>query len=230
MQNISLPPPSTISLPFTHEWRVVTPFVYRYLEEKWIDKFFETGLLRLSTFNQFSKYDDEIRGDRYEGSGMSFGETSDNKFIGTAISSGYDAFVFCCSYILDKSLQEKLGYNAALQITNTAAFSYEVSRQLAGFKHGFEGPCIYRSNRLIRRKIDFDVEKYRLGDKISMQAMFDSAALLNGAERMLLKEKTYQDQQEYRMLWFVDKETPDYIDISCPNARQYCRKVTPSEY
>jgi hypothetical protein len=76
-----LPPPHTINIPFAQNWRVVTPAVYRYEDQKWIDEFFESGRLRLSTFAKFATYPDEVRGDRSEGKAFCYGETSDNKSV-----------------------------------------------------------------------------------------------------------------------------------------------------
>lgn len=159
----------------------MTPAVYRYEDEQWIDQFFDTGSLRLSTFTKFSQYQDEIRGDSSEGSGVCYGETPNGQSVMVAQTQGISALVLCCTHYLDAELQRSFGRDSAFQITNTVGFAHEISRQLVGFRHGLEGSCIYRSSRSIARSIEFDFEKYKLPDgNISMQAIFDAGGSLGG--------------------------------------------------
>ena len=110
-------------------------------------------------------------------------------------------------------------------------FALEVSRQIAGFTGGVEGSCIYRSDTMIKRAIDFDLEKYRMPNgHIDMQAIHDSGVQLGGPELLLLKDKKYEDQQEYRLLWGMDVRAVDYIDVVAPLARQFCRRIDAKEW
>ncbi len=225
------PPPHVVTIQFGTPWNVVTPAVYRYEDQRWIEEFFETGKLRLSTFAKFATYADEQRGDTSEGQGFCYGETSDNKSVGVFQSQGITAAVLCCSHRLDHGLRNGFERDSAFQITNTVGFSLEISRQLAGFRHGIEGSCIYRSDATIKRAIDFDFEKYKLPDgNIDMQMMFDAGAQLGGPELLLLKRKHYERQQEYRLLWELDAIGADYVDVIAPLARQFCRKVEAEEW
>jgi hypothetical protein len=225
------PPPNTITIQFGSAWNVVTPSVFRYEDERWIDEFFNTGKLRLSTFKKFATYADEIRGDTSEGKASCYGETQDNKSVVVFQAQGTSAAVLCCSHRLDHQLREGFQRESAFEITNTLGFSSEVSRQLAGFRHGIEGSCIYRSDASINRAIDFDFDKYKLPDgNFDMKMIFDAGNQLGGAELLLLKRKHYERQQEYRLLWELDAIPADYIDVVAPLARQYCRKVDPNEW
>ena len=49
--------------------QVLLPNVYRYLDKKFVDLFFEDGIIRLGSFSRFQKYPDEVRGDISEGKG-----------------------------------------------------------------------------------------------------------------------------------------------------------------
>jgi hypothetical protein len=174
-----LPAPHTINIQFPRNWQVVTPSIYRYENQKWIDEFFETGRMKLSTFAKFAKYPDEARGDQNEGKGICYGETRDGKSIFIAQAQGVNAAVLCCSQRLDHKLRESFERDSAFQIMNTVGFGVEIARQLPGFRHGLEGPCIYRSDRAepqIKRDIDIDIEKYKRPDGTGdMQMMFDVA-------------------------------------------------------
>ncbi|HEY8215239.1 MAG TPA: hypothetical protein VIG36_14040 [Methylocystis sp.] len=228
-----LPPPHAVTLNFGQQWNVVTPSVFRYEDKQWIDLFFETGALRLSTFNKFASYPDEFRGDRHghEGFGVCYGETPENKSIVVAQRQGINALVFCCWHRLDSQLIKGFQRDSVFQIMNTVHFALEVSRQIAGFRHGLEGNCIYRDKLAINRKIDFELEKYKSPDgNIDMRAFMDAGQALGGPELVLLKTKQYQSQLEYRLLWEVDVTSGDYVDVIVPNARQYCRRVKDTEY
>lgn len=225
------PPPHLVTVQFGSPWSVVTPSVYRYEDKRWIDEFFDTGKLRLSTFSKFATYPDEVRGDAHEGKSICFGETSDNKWIFITQAQGINATVLCCSHRLSHKLREGFQRESAFEITNTVGFSLEISRQLAGFRHGIEGSCIYRSDTIIRRAIDFDCDKYKLPNgNTDMQMVFDAGNQLGGPELLMLKRKHYEQQQEYRLLWELDDISGDYVDVTAPLARQFCRKVEPNDW
>jgi hypothetical protein len=227
----TLPVPKVISLPFGQHWQVVRPSVYRYEDQKWINEFFETGRLRLSTFTKFATYPDEIRGDKNEGHDVSYGETRDNKSVVVAHAQGMSSAIFCCSHRLNHQLREGFNRDSAFQIMDTVGFAFEISRQLPGFRGGLEGTCIYRNNRSINRKINIDTEKYRLPDgNLDMKMIPDLCRELGGPELVLLKHKQYENQQEYRILWELDAVSGEFMDIVAPKARQFCRKVDAAEY
>ncbi len=220
-----------VSTQFAAPWNVITPSVYRYEDNKWIDEFFLTGKLRLSTFSEFSKYPCEIRGDKTEGFGICYGEAPDNKSMILAQKQGIRAAILCCSHRLDQKLKKGFNRDSAFEIFNTTNFSFEVARQLSGFNQGLEGSCLYRSNLFINRAINLNFDEYKRPDgTVDMQIINDAASTLGGAELVLLKRKKYEDQQEYRLLWELDYITGGYIDIIVPNARQYCRRINVDEW
>lgn len=227
----TLPPPHLVNVQVGAAWSVALPTVYRYEDQRWIDLFFETGALRLSTFAKFATYKDEVRGDSEEGKGGGYGETPDGKSIFVMAAEGMNAFVLSFSNRLDHALRTQFGRDSAFQIVNTLGFAVEVARQLPGFRGGLEGSCIYRPNTLIRTSVQFDIDKYKRPDgTMDMQMIFDAGAELGGAERILLKRLKYQTQQEYRLVWYVDAVKNEHVDISCPLARRYCRRVDANSY
>lgn len=86
-----------------------------------------------------------------------------------------------------------------------------------------------------RSHIDIDIdsifEKYTLPDgSTNMDMINELATKMIDPERFLLKAKKYQEQQEYRIAWFVGHCEVDYIDILCPEAIKYCRRIEKNEY
>lgn len=225
------PPPNNVKVQFPLSWIIVSPFVYRYEDQLWIDEFFDTGKLRLSTFAKFATYPDEVRGDEREGHAACYGETQDGHSVGVMQAQGNNAAVLCCSHWLSSELRDSFGRNSAFEIANTTGFAVEVARQLAGYRHGLEGSCIYRSEATINRQIDFDFDRYKQADgTVDRQMIFDAGQALGGSELVLLKRKRYSFQQEYRLLWELDGIADDHIDIVAPQARQYCRKLDAEDW
>ena len=57
----------------------VHPVVYRFDKEEHVDSFFETGELQLSSFEQFSKHEDEQKRDIWEGRNVNVIYTNSGK-------------------------------------------------------------------------------------------------------------------------------------------------------
>lgn len=225
------PRPNTVAINFLRPWSVVTPSVFRYENERWIDSFFHDGSLRLSSFETFSKYEDEIRGDMHEGKAVAISTNPEGNTTVLALGQGFSAAVFCCSHRLDKSLAKAFSRDSAFEIFNTNAFALEVSRQLIGFRGGVEGNCIYRPTREINRNINADMSDYELqGGGIDMAFLNEAIRKMGGEEVVLLKKLSYRNQAEYRLLWELDQPIEGFVDIKVPLARQYCRRVDPSEW
>jgi hypothetical protein len=224
------PAPQSIDVQFGSPWKVITPSVIRYEDIRWIDEFFQTGRIRLSSFKQFASYPDEHRGDVSEGNAVSLGQSGDN-WSAIAHGQGFNSAVLSCSHRLDHKLKAAFGRDSAFEITNTFKFAFEISRQLHGFRLGLEGSCIYRSERTIDRAVDLDLEKYRRPDgTFDMQYLADASNALGGPELLLLKQKRYEDQQEYRLLWELDELNSSYVDVVAPKAVQHCRRVQDEEW
>ncbi len=63
-----------ITLNLASQWHVRTPVVLRIMPSEYIDDFFKTGRIRLSSFRLFEKHPDEQRGDGQEGKHMIVGK------------------------------------------------------------------------------------------------------------------------------------------------------------
>lgn len=222
--------PASIFYHPNRPWKVILPAVYRYLPMRFVDAFFETGSLRLSSFKQFAKHVDEARLDANEGQSMVNMQGAGRQF-GAILSGGRNAFVLCGSTTLSHELMEKFeGSAGAIEITNAPEFALAVSRQLAGFVSGISGHCIY-AGRILVRHVPHD--PFPLpndpNEQISMKRMLAADAQASQDEDMLLKERRYAYQAEYRFLWNIDKEVPDFVDIQSLEATQFCRKVLSEE-
>jgi hypothetical protein len=68
--------PPGINVQFGRNWTMLRPTLYRFLESKYVDAFFQEGSLRLSSFERFAQHPDEQRKDAGEGWGVRVGQGS----------------------------------------------------------------------------------------------------------------------------------------------------------
>lgn len=216
-------------------WQVETPTVYRYLEQEYIDKFFEEGIIQLSSFARFGEHDDEMRKDTNEGNNIITARGEEHTMYAVA-GFGRDAYVLSGSTIESESLMKDFGVDGYFKITDTRAFGREIAKALEQsdrinrVKQGIEGLCEYRDGNQIQKEIEprtpEDWQGQSEGDDIPMEEMFKEVQRIAGRDPFFVKDQTYQEQSEYRWLWLIDGEMSNTIQIECPDALEYCQKVT----
>lgn len=207
----------------------VAPYLYRYEDQKWIDHFFETGEILLSNFKQYSKYEDNQLGDKSEGSSINFGLTENQHTIVSVTSSGTDCYCFCTSTQLSKDLLNTFKRNSVFRIKDPINFLMQIEIALNTTKEVLYGNCIYLDKRTITKNVEnLDLEEMKNpdGKTLSMDKMMQRAFDIGGLEQLFLKRLIHQEQNEYRLLWRMEKEIEDPIIIKCPEAIKFCEKVT----
>jgi len=208
------------------QWNLVTPSVYRIMPSEYVNEFFETGRLRLSSFKQFASHADEERGDTKEGLHVQVGVGNETTML-TATAHGSNAYILCGTCDADDGLFVRFGSNSAIVIKNTTQFGYEISRQLAGFSGGLEGFCIYKDGPIETDIGGFNLESLKSDPS---QSAFDLRKLgefvrsMAGAEVFLRKRASYQHQREYRLAWLLDSMASDSIFVNAPSAIKFCEK------
>jgi len=226
---MSKPQPS-ISLQFGSEWRIRRPYLYRYLEKAYVEAFFETGALRLSSFSQFSKHSDEQRLDGSEGRGIVSNITTDagGQTIMAAIGQGHTAYVLSASTLFSAEISKDFETDSGFRINDVLGFANAVSRHIPGFNAGMEGPCHYLPKRVLERDMGHvNIEEMRVNPdskEIDMGKMMQAVFGLAGDDMFFLKHSGYASQNEYRLLWNTSIEVDGFIDIVCPEARQFCTR------
>lgn len=208
-------------------WHLMAPRVFRYDNHEHIDEFFETGRLRLSTFQQFRSYADEVRGDTSEGVAVSRGIAANGLEVWLLHRTGINALIYCTSQLLSRSLMTAFGRSHAFEIADTTGFGKAVGEALGqNFIAGMEGPCIYRGERTIQRSLGRDVSP----EFMSPDEVRQLANELGGQEEMLfLKLPHHKRQQEYRLIWAMANEMLEPIFVDCPEAVEHCRRVEADE-
>lgn len=218
-----------LSLPINRLWQIKLPTVIRYMEQQYIDLFFDTGKLRLSSFRRFAKHEDELRQDAGEGmAGMQLNYAEGQTMAGFGWF-GQEAYIFCTSTIESRELMEKFETNGYFRIKDTKAFGAAVSNHVAGYLIGYEGACLYREARMMTASFNRPL----IVEPPSSDATEEQVeAWADNLERQMhedvqlapyfLKPLRYAEQNEYRFIWQVQKRTEEYLDITCPEAVQFC--------
>lgn len=202
----------------------VMPYLYRYEDSNYIDKFFETGELKISCFNEYINYEHENLGDKNEGYSISYGFTENDMTIVAVTMIGKNAGVFCTSTILDKKLLNKFSRNSVFVIKKPLEFMLEVLKSILRVCEVYHGNCIYLESKHYTN----NVPALNPGD-LNRLTFDDLSRIVNSnfsAEQYFQKDIKYQDQSEYRFVFITDRPFEKYIIIDVPEAIKYCEKVT----
>lgn len=223
--------PPQFTLFFQRPWIILRPRLYRLLEKRYVDMFFEDGSLRLSSFKMFANHQDEQRKDVSEGFGVRVGRGSDHT-ISIVGGRGSNAYVLCGTIAYMKSIEDDFNqYDACFVIDNTTEFAAAISLQAPSFVAGCEGLVIYQDDTVIIRNTDSQgilesLETNKNPDgTINMDVLSDLHEKVGGTEELFVKSSRYARQAEYRLIWETAGETADFIDVKAPDARQFCRRI-----
>jgi hypothetical protein len=208
---------------FGTQWNMFTPIVYRMMEREFVDRFFSTGELMISSFVDFRKHKDEERKDD-EGKNV-LCLRGDNSTAMAVTVHGFNEYILCGSAIKDKALMSAFGCDAAIQIFNTTEFANIIARHIPGVVRGFEGFCYYLDGAVECKIDDVNIEQFKSSqeqNKIDLNVL--GGYLLNAAGSAVFfrKAKHFSHQMEYRWVWSTDHEVDGSIIIEVPEARRFC--------
>ena len=130
------------------------------------------------------------------------------------------------SYSTD--LAHAFAADSGFRINDSVGFSEAVSKYLPGFQMGMEGSCLYIAKKTVQRDMGrVDLDSMRIspeGKELDMgkltQTIFDTA----GDDLFFIKSNRYAHQNEYRLLWLTPNDVTGYVEIFCPEARQFCTR------
>lgn len=231
-------PPSNVRVVV---WHQRSPVVYRYLESQFIDRFFETGEIRLSSFQKFKSHKDEHRRDMSEGVAIS--TVIGNNMAAVAVTKhATNALVMSTSLEHSEQLYRAFEVDGCFVINNPAQFGLAICRQIPGCVAGMEGPCIYSEFRVVERNAptmtlkDFGVDTSHPPPAVTgptslnhedMNKVGAPLATLLGDDPVFLKGQAYAAQREYRLVWYLEKnvEAPETLTVTCPEAVQFCSRL-----
>ena len=215
-----------IQTAFSRPWEIRTPTLTRYLEKEFTDAFFKEGRLRISSFKNFRKHADENRGDFAEGSASMQISTPMGSHAISAIN-GQEAYVLCAGTVESASMETSFQTQDGFRILKPLSFADAISGHIPGFIGGMEGLCHYKDSLLIAKA---EPENFPPPDAFASieewSQQHDSFVGNHAKEAFFLKHIKYSHQGEYRFIWFASGAEKEYIDIVCPEAIQFCQRLT----
>jgi len=215
---------SELKLGFSRPWSVRLPVVTRFLDEQYVEEFFSSGRLRLSTFNTFRNHKDEERCDSNEGRVHAEINTPNANHHIAAIN-GQEAYILCGGLVENPTMEASFSTRHGIRILNPLAFADAVSGRIPGFVGGYQGNCIYRSETCIRKKSSELFDPPTNSDGMEKWANgYDEFVSQHASEAFFIKQLRYAHQNEYRFIWFAQGHETSELKIHCPEARQYCQR------
>jgi len=215
------------TIPQDLSWTLMPPVVYRYMDQQWVDKFFETGELMLTSFARCSQHRDEQRADEFEGMALVVGRGPGDLRFESQVRMGADFYLLCTSVRGDKSLMQEFECDGFFRINDTFGFALAIAKKLGGFLRGFEGMCNYTDRLVIEKPIPAGLTALFDGSTPAVLERQAAAVMqIAGVDALLAKRTAYANQLEYRLLWNVDHDVTDSIVVRCPEAVQFCEKIT----
>jgi hypothetical protein len=207
---------------FVTQWSIFTPIIYRMMPREYVDRFFETGELLVSSFDRFRQHADEERKDK-EGWNIVCGRGA-KQTVFAVTGHGRDAFILCGTAAKDVQLMNAFRADAAIQIYDPTAFASVVTRQLPGVRQGFEGFCYYIDGSIECNIGDFELDQLRQGSGQNLDINRLGGCVLNmaGLAVFFRKALKFRHQLEYRWAWITDHPITDHLVIHAADARQFC--------
>ena len=204
------------------QWSIFTPIIFRMMERRYVEQFFATGELMISSFDRFSKHKDEQRKD-VEGQNIICGRGS-KATVFAVTGHGSDAFVLCGSAANDPQLMDAFACDAAIQIYDPTGFASVVTRHLPGVRQGFEGFCYYMDGSIECNIGDFELDqlKTQAGDNLDLDRLGGFVLNMAGLAVFFRKAMRFRHQAEYRWVWITDHSVSESIVIHVPEARSFC--------
>lgn len=206
------------------------PFLYRFMEAQYVEMFFETGMLKLTTFEKCKELEDENRKDTKEGQSELFGYDGDCKLeIGFGV--GGDVILLCTSLCSEYKDKKGTIYNKYIEIFDVQGLILAIAEQLS--KSGYVvktilfGPCFYSE-----KEFHNVVHSEAFREKMDKEQSFDWDELskitntIAGYNIYFQKPIEKRQENEFRFLWIVDniKKNKD-VFVTVPHPEAYCRLI-----
>jgi len=213
-------------------WQHRSPRVYRFLEKNYVDEFFETGRLRLSSFAKFRKHTDEQRLDINEGTLSILCRTNEASteplFVQALV--GTDAYVLSACLVPSVDVMKDFRADSAIVIRDPVRFAQAIGAAMPCFSYGFDGPCSYQSRRFVYgdlSRMNAPEEAYRAFDTEPSDPAYAArmSALIGAVAKhdpYFLKHHDYMHQNEWRFVWVADQAREEVLYVTAPDARQFC--------
>jgi hypothetical protein len=216
---------------FITPWSIFTPTAFRLMPRKYVETFFATGELKLSSFTDFSRHRDEERKDKDEGQNVLVGRGPASTIYARTVH-GSDAYILCATACRPSAeLLNRFESNAAIQIFDTTGFAAAVTKHIPGVRQGFEGYCYYSDGGIEYKIPDIDVEHFKSNPReqtLDLSKLGGFLQNLAGNAVFFRKNPEFRHQLEYRWIWIAPTRQ-DSLIVNAPDARAFCLPWYPED-
>lgn len=202
--------------------------VFRYMHQQYVDIFFQTGELKLSSYESNRAIEDAVRQDQNEGTGEYVIVSRDRQLRYRIGARAFDQLMLCMSASTDvKRMMDHFGVDGCFEVMNTTGFGFEIARALHAFRFGREGVVTYENGH--HRTLLLENHPHLLdltASEPTNEQVFGYMDAIGRTDFDLLftKPLQFQEEKEYRFNWICGPNHP--MVIKCPGALKYCRKTT----
>lgn len=217
---------SHITLNLQKPLSIFVPTLYRYLPKQYVESFFDTGSFRVSCFRQFYKHTNEQQGDKSEGTAMLLiNDKKADLSFGAFAELGQHAYISSFTSRMNKL--DKVFGDAVIEIFEPLGFLAEIANELPGSENAMIGPCVYAERRILQSmKGAPDIKSLQDGNgNVVMEKILEVSNSISGPKVYFLKEKKYEDQAEYRMIWENHREVKEPLIVTIHNPQRFCRWI-----
>lgn len=211
------------------------PILYRFIEDEYIDRFFQTGELQISTIPRCRKIENKERRDVHEAVyGYEFVDSEGSHYLDARV--GENAFVLCAS--LTQAACHDENYKHCLELRSIDMLAEEIGVQLV--EQGYDvreilsGPCNYSEKLRVIDLSGSDTTFKELVMKKDCNGLYkpDSEkvdAVLNRLGRgafYTTKSFRYMFEFEYRILWLCQSDIPaDPVIVKIQHPEWFGEKI-----
>ena len=205
--------------------------LFRFMEECYVDKFFNEGVLRLSNFEGCRLLRDDKRRDYHEG--FATLSASDGSFtIEMRIRMGMNPLMLCST----RDLYSYSQYKTGIKIFNPTGLRDAITEALIGtgrkIHQVLQGPCLYKDRMIFKKfhpgECEFEamLRYARNGCRSLTYKDIDSfVRAVGGNQIYFLKPVDKMDEKEYRIVWDCNRlETDEYEDVIIECPEKYAEK------
>ncbi len=191
--------------------------IFKLMRAEHAEAMLTHGYVRLGSIDHYRKFEDKEVGDPSEGNCV-LSAFDGMRTVIAEVRAGLNDLLFCTSLgDADPEVMKKLGYDTAVEIVDVPAFSAAIARTIQSKASSYSS-CKYVRDRAIFGDATSRIERQHF--------MNGQIAEMLGDARAFLKPQAYAHQKEYRFKWTLSKLETEYLDIECPQLKDFIRLVS----
>lgn len=189
--------------------------IVKMAQKRYVDSFFNDGTLRLGTYDDFAKQENEEVQDDTEGGFLLIGQYPTVTTM-SLVFAGFNQYAFCCyAGEPDRECIEKFEYDDAYIIRDVDGFVRAVAESI-GAESFHYSLCVYSEYKAL-------ITENNPG--IAMFGISSDLIEVVGMEKYFIKPKRFSHQCEFRFVWSMPENVRAPKVFKCPKAIQFCERV-----